>query len=182
MPQMDGIELANRLHAAPETARIPIIFYTATYRASEARMLAERCGVAAVLAKPSEPQTIIDTVGAALGIFAKVPKRETSNFNHAKGNPVLPALEALQQRLESASLARIGSGFADEPEIAVPSHRMYATGNIHALSLRTAALLELGMNLSSELDAQQLLNIFRGAAQDIMSAKYTAPDAILNAA
>ncbi|MDR3479772.1 MAG: EAL domain-containing protein [Burkholderiaceae bacterium] len=174
MPQMDGIELANRLHADPRMAHIPIIFYTATYRASEARMLAERCGVAAVLAKPSEPQTIIDTVGAALGIVANVPKRETSNFNHAKGNPVLPALEALQQRLETASLERIGSGFADEPEIAVPSHRMYATGNIHALSLRTAALLELGMNLSSELDAQQLLNIFRGAAQDIMSAKYTA--------
>jgi diguanylate cyclase (GGDEF)-like protein/PAS domain S-box-containing protein len=174
MPQMDGIELANRLHAAPETARIPIIFYTATYRASEARLLAERCGVAAVLAKPSEPQAILDAVKAALGVAFNTPVHETSNFGGATGTPVLPALGALQHRLETASLARIESDVIHDASISLPSHRMYATGNIHALSMRTAALLELGMTLSSEGDAQQLLNVFRGAAQDIMSAKYTA--------
>jgi diguanylate cyclase (GGDEF)-like protein/PAS domain S-box-containing protein len=173
MPLMDGIELANRLHAEPKIANIPIIFYTATYRASEARLLAQRCGVAAVLPKPSEPQAIIDAVTTALGTSRRTPLLESSNFDSAKGLQALPVLAQLQHRLADASLTQIEYGETDKSIMSIPSHRLYATGNIHALSLRTAALLELGMTLSSESDAQQLLNVFLGATQDIMSAKHT---------
>src|SRR4051812_39448547 len=68
MPKMGGIELADRIHGDPTTAHIPIIFYTATYRAPHARTLADACKVAAVLVKPAEPQAILDAVAAALGM------------------------------------------------------------------------------------------------------------------
>ncbi|MFI4939338.1 MAG: EAL domain-containing protein [Burkholderiales bacterium] len=174
MTPMDGIELANRVHADPELATIPIIFYTATYRASEARLLAQRCGVAAVLAKPSEPQTILDTVMTALGTSGEIQPLEASNFDSARGPQVLPVLAELQHRLETAAQVQIEPGEADKSSMSIPGKRLYAPGDIHALSLRTAALLELGMTLSSEWDVQQLLNVFRNAAQDIMSAKYAA--------
>lgn len=67
MPQMDGYEFVSRLRADPATARTAVIFYTATYRESEARVLADACGVTWVLAKPSEPEAILRMVQQALG-------------------------------------------------------------------------------------------------------------------
>src|SRR3954469_14204688 len=67
MPVMDGVELAGRVHDEPAIAETPMIFYTATYRVPEASMLAKSCRVAGVVAKPAEPQTILNAVAAALG-------------------------------------------------------------------------------------------------------------------
>jgi CheY-like chemotaxis protein len=58
MPNMDGEELMRRLRADPATKDMPAIIYTATYRAREARAIADRVGVRQVLAKPSEPNVI----------------------------------------------------------------------------------------------------------------------------
>lgn len=71
MPVMDGTELANRLAANPQLARVPIIFYTASYRLSEAQTLAAACGVTTVLGKPSEPQALLDAVHGKLGLPLK---------------------------------------------------------------------------------------------------------------
>jgi CheY-like chemotaxis protein len=49
MPRMGGIELADRVHDDAAIGQTPIIFYTATYRAPQARLLADSCKVAAVL-------------------------------------------------------------------------------------------------------------------------------------
>src|SRR5712691_11394119 len=51
MPNMDGVEFVRHLHRNPTLASIPIIFYTASYEASEARRLAQECGVRFVLMK-----------------------------------------------------------------------------------------------------------------------------------
>jgi two-component system cell cycle sensor histidine kinase/response regulator CckA len=67
MPRMDGIEFVRRLHAQEQFARTPIIFYTASYEANEARRMADECGVAYVLVKPSEPEVILATIDEALG-------------------------------------------------------------------------------------------------------------------
>src|SRR5580765_6040624 len=67
MPNMDGEEFVRRLRLDPATKDMPVIFYTATYRAREARTISERVGVRWVLAKPSEPKTILETVAEALG-------------------------------------------------------------------------------------------------------------------
>jgi PAS domain S-box-containing protein len=66
MPVMDGVEFVRRLHAEERFARTPIIFYTASYEASEARAMAAECG-AEVLIKPSEPEVILEAIDKALG-------------------------------------------------------------------------------------------------------------------
>jgi len=62
MPVMDGFELTERIHRDAELRNTPIIFYTATYRTREARALAGTIGVAHVLAKPCEPEALLETV------------------------------------------------------------------------------------------------------------------------
>src|SRR4051794_18565897 len=51
MPTVDGYEFVRRLRELPG-GEVPVIFYTATYHEREARTLAERCGVSAILNKP----------------------------------------------------------------------------------------------------------------------------------
>ncbi|MEA2626027.1 MAG: hypothetical protein QOD06_2072 [Candidatus Binatota bacterium] len=66
MPAMDAFELAHRLRTDPAIAATPLIFYTGSDQASEARKLAAICGAARVLPKPSEPEVILAAVDAAL--------------------------------------------------------------------------------------------------------------------
>ena len=73
MPRMDGVEFVRRLHAQKQFARTPIVFYTASYEAAEARRMAAECGVAHVLIKPSEPELILETIDKALGRPAAAP-------------------------------------------------------------------------------------------------------------
>jgi PAS domain S-box-containing protein len=70
MPKMDGVEFVRHLHRNPNLASIPVIFYTASYEASEAKRMAQECGVRFVLMKPSEPEVILETVDKALGRLA----------------------------------------------------------------------------------------------------------------
>jgi diguanylate cyclase (GGDEF)-like protein/PAS domain S-box-containing protein len=164
MPVMDGIELVRHMQADPELAQIPVIFYTATYRMSEARQMAQGCGVKTVLAKPAEPQRILDAVTEALG-GAATP--------HKGGAPQHLASSAahqseIQQRLHQTLLA---SG-ADAGTVATSMVR--GPDKIQALSLRLAALLELSMVLPGERDPWQLLKMFCRAAEDLMSAAVVA--------
>lgn len=67
MPTMDGFTFVRQLREDPALKRTPVIFYSASYLESQARKLADACGVKYVLLKPSEPQVILDTVSRALG-------------------------------------------------------------------------------------------------------------------
>jgi CheY-like chemotaxis protein len=55
MPTMDGFEFVQQLRADPALAATPVVFYTATYRAQEARILAQACGVEHVLCVEDDP-------------------------------------------------------------------------------------------------------------------------------
>jgi diguanylate cyclase (GGDEF)-like protein len=66
MPKMDGFTLVRRLRAEPLLASIPVIFQTANYLEAEVSKLARATGVQYILAKPSEPQEILRTIGEAL--------------------------------------------------------------------------------------------------------------------
>ncbi len=67
MPTMNGMEFVRRLRENAVTAFIPVVFYTASYLESQAKNLAELCGVAHIITKPAEPEQIFSVVNTALG-------------------------------------------------------------------------------------------------------------------
>src|SRR5262249_41984291 len=67
MPGTDGFEFTRRVRADPVIRKTPVIFYTSTYRVSEANALATECGVHTVLQKPSEAEVILEAVQKELG-------------------------------------------------------------------------------------------------------------------
>jgi signal transduction histidine kinase len=73
MPEMNGYEFVRRLRSHPDTAAIPVVFCTANYEKAEVRRLAASCGVAHFIAKPSDPETIVGTVGEVLGSTRTLP-------------------------------------------------------------------------------------------------------------
>lgn len=172
MPNMDGVELADRVHDDPDIAATPIIFYTATYRVPEASVLAESCRVSSVLAKPAEPQAILDAVSAALGVGpapALMPQHASAppSFLGARLPPYLRDLSELQQRLRrmvDEAVEEDGAERATDRDDTILS-------SYQTLGLRMAALLELGLVLPSERDPEKLLDLFCGGAQDIMNCK-----------
>jgi signal transduction histidine kinase len=66
MPTMDGYEFARQVRSDPAIGQTQIIFYTSSLIEAETRRLAQACGVAYILTKPSEPELIIETVNTAL--------------------------------------------------------------------------------------------------------------------
>ena len=66
MPKVDGYELVKEVRSDPTIAQTPVIFYTANYIETEARRLAEACGVRQLLIKPSEAEDILNHVRTAL--------------------------------------------------------------------------------------------------------------------
>src|SRR5690349_14211796 len=73
MPGCDGYELVHRLHSTPPTATVPVIIYSAACVESHTQKLAAACGVSHVLAKPSDPETILALVAATLLRAAPAP-------------------------------------------------------------------------------------------------------------
>jgi diguanylate cyclase (GGDEF)-like protein/PAS domain S-box-containing protein len=148
MPAMDGIELVRQLQADPATAAIPVIFYTATYSASEARSMAQTLGVVAVLTKPAEPHKILDLVAMTLGDTLALP-------------------DATEQALPAVSVTLAAP---DQGPLALPAPEAeIQAAPLQALSMRLAALLELSITLAAERDAQRLLDLFCRSAQNIMN-------------
>jgi PAS domain S-box-containing protein len=131
MPGMDGYELVNELRASPDFADVPVIFYTAHYLTDEVRPFAKAAGVVRVLAKPTEPEELIDAVETALSTKGKPaprPDPEALDREHVRAlsaklvekiEELETAQDALQQSesrfraLAESSPVGIGSVSAD---------------------------------------------------------------------
>lgn len=180
MPNMNGYEFVTQLHADPTTAVIPVIFYTAAFRENEAKVMAATCGVRWVLPKPSEPETILQTVHEAL----KLPPGTSAPAATLRAPPLS------QQRL--STIDRQLTGYLEEIETSsdllseilhdgVTSKRQdpeHLTQNLskslsslQAVSLRLTALIEVGIELAAERDATRLIEVACRAAQGICVAK-----------
>ena len=174
MLSMSGAEFADRLHVEPELAETRLMFYTAGYRLTEARVLAKSCRVSTILAKPAAPHEILAAVANALGSAAIVasdsPAIDTPlSLLGGRLPDYLSDLTGLQRRLRQA---------LDQAVVDAESRRAVATDSeaaayaFHSLSLRIAALLELDIALASERDPQTLLSLFCHGAQDILNSRY----------
>jgi two-component system, cell cycle sensor histidine kinase and response regulator CckA len=66
MPRMDGYQFVRELRAKPETASIPVIFWTANYLEDEVTPLANAYGVRHVVTKTDDPLKLIGAIDAEL--------------------------------------------------------------------------------------------------------------------
>jgi CheY-like chemotaxis protein len=66
MPEMDGSATFRRLQGNPLTRRIPVLFFTAKAGKQDLQAL-KRTGVAGLLTKPFNPDTLARDVGRKLG-------------------------------------------------------------------------------------------------------------------
>lgn len=182
MPNMDGEELTRRLRADAATQDLPIIFYTATYRAREARQIANRVGVRQVLAKPSEPSVIMAAVADALGIAAP-PEPEQRENGASADDLEAPFERGADQRLHTVQslnlrLAKLLEGAlkitAEQARSLAAEHvSESALLDMQSLSLRLTGMIEMGLELASERDPIALVELFCRAIQDMLSARYT---------
>ena len=169
MPNMDGEELARCLRDDPATHDLPVIFYTAAYFAREAGEIAARVGVRWVQPKPSEPRAIMDVVGQALGT-PQVLVRPAQRGSDSDGTAQDPSqmFQGLSQRLDQllGGATALAGAREKSPEVLDVLH------NVHGLGVRLASLVKLGMDSASERNPAALADLFCGAAQDILSARY----------
>jgi diguanylate cyclase (GGDEF)-like protein/PAS domain S-box-containing protein len=182
MPNMDGYEFVNRIRSKPDMADVPIIFYTATYREREAMAVAEACGVRWVLPKPSDPDVILKTVHEALGMeeqsealpaFAPEPPNEGRLFDiEHKVAEYIDELESSSQLI--SRIANNGETHGGEPEhLNQMTERLSRSlSSLQAVSLRLTALIELGIELGAERDAQGLIEIGVRVAQNICVSRF----------
>ena len=183
MPIMDGFEFVRRLRTEPDIAQTDVIFYTATYRLEEAKSLADVCGVSVVLPKPSESTLILDTVNAVLrkstrphaGV-AVVAVETIATENRLGGRFTNPILDL--QRLDAQMTEPVPQGsdlaLPESALLDVPTNLRRAMTDLQAVSLKLAALVELGSELTAQRDPDRLLEIFCRAAMDVIGAKYGA--------
>jgi len=168
MPTMTGVEFANNVRADAEIAGVSIIFYTATYRVTDARAMAAACGVSTVLTKPAEPQEILDAVAASIGTSSTPLVQAGSspglpNFLRSLTDMQRHLRNRLDEVIEARDTASASAGGA-------PS----SLESFQSFTLRVAALLELDVALTSERDREAMLGVFCRGAQDIMHCRYAA--------
>ncbi|NML61731.1 EAL domain-containing protein [Massilia sp. RP-1-19] len=179
MPGMDGYELVNRLRSDPETADLPVIFYTALYREREAGRMAAECGVRWVLPKPSSPDVILRTVHEALGMAAgaNADEREAAGAGAGPGFAVGDTLADFLNEVDadSAQHARAGDGDAAEPvseRLQMTQRLSTSLSSLQAVSLRLTALIELGIELGAERDPAALIENGCRVAHGICASRY----------
>jgi len=181
MPNMDGYEFVNRMRSRPELAQVPIIFYTATYREREAMAVAEACGVRWVLPKPSDPDVILKTVHQALGKSEDEVLPAFSPEPPAEGRMAGFDTKMAEYIDEAESSSQLISNFANngEEKPGEPEHLSLMTqrlsrslSSLQAVSLRLTSLIELGIELGAERDAQGLIEVGCRVAQNICVSRF----------
>ena len=185
MPTMDGFEFAKSVRADPAIADTKIVFYTATYRAHEARLLASACGVSTVIAKPAEPQTVLDVVNEQLGIAAvRSAPRKGKKLREKEKDASEPELSQLGVLLtdhvndlrglkrQLDTLVETGEELEKERERLRGISAKFAQNmaKLHTTSARLYAMLELGIDLSTMRDPQKLAELFTASARRLLGA------------
>jgi PAS domain S-box-containing protein len=146
MPVMDGYEFVRQLRLDPATSSIPVVFSTAHYGAREARSLALSAGVADVLTKPSESADVLKVVARVLSGTAETQAPTSIS-------PLTPEYDREHLRLLTDKASEKAS-------------------YLKTANARLRALVNIGLDLASEQDAEKLLQQVCAAARDLFGATY----------
>lgn len=165
MPNMNGIEFVHKLREEAGGAKLPVVFYTATFLVREARTVAAQYGVLRVLSKPSKPALILATVQELLAEPVR-PNAESA----ADAVLVAPEFGESDLSVHLAGMERELQGPSDilervreRSEQAADGDALFELGlpaaldHILSLSLRLTTLVELGVAFANERDPQQLV-------------------------
>ncbi|MBI4832536.1 MAG: response regulator, partial [Candidatus Lindowbacteria bacterium] len=112
MPRVDGYELLRQLRVDPALAGVPVIFYTAVFHERQVRELVGSFAGCYYLAKPADPQAILQTVRAALGLHpvqnnAAVPEDFDREHMRLLTDTLSQKVEELREVLQMQDLANI---------------------------------------------------------------------------
>ncbi|MBI5116177.1 response regulator [Candidatus Poribacteria bacterium] len=112
MPRVDGYELLRQLRVDPALAGVPVIFYTAVFHERQVRELVGSFAGCYYLAKPADPQAILQTVRAALGLHtlqpdAAVPEDFDREHLRVLTDTLSQKVEELHEVLQMQDLANI---------------------------------------------------------------------------
>ncbi|HKW38640.1 MAG TPA: EAL domain-containing protein [Burkholderiales bacterium] len=182
MPTMDGYEFVQRLRAEPEAAPTEVIFYTATYSEKQARALADTCGVRIVLPKPSDPEKILAAVDEALGVEvgAADPGASPPGDAGALGKvddqlaDFIGELQAVKAKFDGIAESS-GNVPSQRDELARLSEQFSRNViNLQRIVSRLSAIIDVGMEISSERQPKRLVELFFAAACDIIDSRYAA--------
>jgi PAS domain S-box-containing protein len=145
MPTMDGYEFVRHLRADPDIGATPVVFSTAHYLGRESQALAEKCGVTSIIYKPCEPETVLETVTAALSGLAE-PEPSP---------PVAPEeFDREHQRMLTNKLAD-------------------KTDELRDAHVKLTALMELSTDLAHEREPVELLDRYCSVAREVIGARWT---------
>ena len=144
MPVMDGYEFVRQMRTDPATHVTPVLFYTATYGAREARARASAAGVSWVLTKPADASEVLDAVGRALA---------GDSDAHA---PVVASTPAMVS--DSEQLRLMADQLSEK------------TDDLKLANARLRAMVNIGLELASERDAGRLLERVSAAGRDLFGA------------
>ena len=108
MPKMDGFQLCRECKQSKQLKDIPFVFYTATYTLDEDKKFALSLGVDAFILKPSEPDTLVQTLNEIIeksksGVLAppEVAPLEPSLFLTEYSKRIVAKLENKVAQLEA---------------------------------------------------------------------------------
>jgi PAS domain S-box-containing protein len=150
MPTMNGYEFVSRLRQLASFAAVPVIFQSASFLDHETHALGQACGVKTFIRKPCEPEEILETVNRVLGLPPGLPV--SSSLAEFRKDTVPLLLDAFYEKGK----------------------------RLDALTLRLAALLELGQNLARCIDPRQLLQQSVDAARKIIGADFAGSGTLEN--
>jgi two-component system cell cycle sensor histidine kinase/response regulator CckA len=146
MPVMDGYEFVRQLRLDPRTSGIPVVFYTAHYGEREARALALSGRATYILTKPAEFAEVLKIVGRVLA-----GESETR---------MPPGATPLTTEFDREHLPLLTDKLSEK------------AGDLRTANARLRALINIGLELSSERDADRVLQRVCVAARDLFGATY----------
>lgn len=132
MPLMDGFALCRECKGDPALARIPIVFYTATYVDPRDRELGLSLGAHRYLIKPIEPSALMEVVGEVLresllesGTPSMAGRDDACGHLREHNEALIRKLESKMVQLEDAN-RRLERELAERRQVEVELRRLYA--------------------------------------------------------